>query len=46
MRVKVGDKVQIGQTIATSGTSKIFPKGNNLHFEIIKANFWIFQLIF
>ena len=36
VKVKVGDKVQIGQEIATSGTSKIFPKGNNLHFEIIK----------
>lgn len=36
IKVKVGDKVQIGQEIAKSGTSKIFPKGNYLHFEIIK----------
>lgn len=36
IKVKEGDKVQIGQTIATSGTSKISTKGHNLHFEIIK----------
>ena len=36
INVKEKDKVQIGQEIATSGTSKLFETGHNLHFEIIK----------
>lgn len=36
IKVKVGDNVTAGFEIATSGVSKLFPKGSNLHFEIIK----------
>lgn len=36
IKVKVGDNVTSGFEIATSGVSKLFPKGSNLHFEIIK----------
>ena len=34
--VKVGDEVKSGNTIATSGTSKLINEGSNLHFEVIK----------
>ena len=36
IKVSVGDTVESGFEIATSGTSKIFPNGSNLHFEVIK----------
>lgn len=34
--VKVDDEIKAGDAIATSGTSKLFSTGSNLHFEIIK----------
>lgn len=36
IKVNVGDTVKSGFEIATSGTSKVFPSGSNLHFEVIK----------
>ena len=36
IKVNVGDTVLSGSELATSGTSKVFPNGSNLHFEIIK----------
>ena len=36
IKVNVGDNVTSGLEIASSGTSKVFPSGSNLHFEIIK----------
>lgn len=36
VKVKVGDNITAGFEIATSGTSKLYPKGSNLHFEVIK----------
>lgn len=36
IKVNVGDTIQSGIEIATSGTSKIFPTGSNLHYEVIK----------
>lgn len=36
IKVKEKDVVQAGMVIAKSGTSKIFPEDNNLHFEIIQ----------
>ena len=36
IKVNVGDTVKSGTEIATSGNSKVFPKGSNLHFEVIK----------
>ena len=36
IKVKVGDNIPSGFEIASSGTSKLFPTGSNLHFEVIK----------
>ncbi len=36
IKVRVGDTVKSGAEIATSGTSKVFPNGSNLHYEVIK----------
>ncbi len=36
IKVNVGDTIQSGMEIATSGTSKIIPTGSNLHYEVIK----------
>ena len=36
IKVNVGDTVASGAELATSGTSKVFPSGSNLHFEVIK----------
>lgn len=37
IKVSVGDTVKAGFNIAESGVSKVFPNGNNLHLEIVKA---------
>lgn len=36
IKVNVGDTVKAGDEIALSGTSKVFPNGSYLHFEVIK----------
>lgn len=36
IKVNVGDEIEKGTEIATSGTSKLFPTGSNLHYEVIK----------
>ncbi len=36
VNVKVDDEIRQGDTIAKSGTSKLMPTGNNLHFEVLK----------
>ena len=36
IKVSVGDTIKEGTEIATSGTSKVFPNGSYLHFEVLK----------
>jgi len=36
VKVKVGDNMNAGDEIATSGVSKLNPTGSNLHFEVLK----------